>query len=216
MVDAVELKKEKNGFNRIVLEAASGNDINELIDALTIYRHLIDTPDPSDCVKRTPMHQAATQGNVLAIETLVRFGSQAIDALDNVGCTPMHFAAWFGHQQSIEALVRLGSTAIDIQNKCGLTPLWYAARFNPKCTQLLRVLGANVIETAGLPKTAQERLLESIDEEEAVGVRYRIYFGYILLQRLLFELEKPASLKAVRRTPPHRVRKKAKFRWISL
>ncbi|MBX9638665.1 MAG: ankyrin repeat domain-containing protein, partial [Mycobacteriaceae bacterium] len=56
---------------------------------------------------RTPMHVAAKNGQVPAIETLVRLGSAAIDTPDIFGCTPIWIATSNGHVAAIETLARL-------------------------------------------------------------------------------------------------------------
>lgn len=112
-------------FNSIVFDAAGGDQIDQLRNALTLFGHLIDTPYPN--FQLTPLHLAALNGRVSAIELLIAKGSQAIDTSDSEGRTPIYLAATRGHAEVIETLVRLGTQALDTPDRGGTPPIFRAA-----------------------------------------------------------------------------------------
>lgn len=149
----------------------------------------IDLPDQNGS---TPILVAATNQHEQSVQMLVRMGSRAIDTPDDQGYTPMHLAAGVRTDSVIETLVRLGSRAIDVHDNRGRTPLHlllmgkgFASRVN-----LLRALGASTnIDTEGLSPEAINLLGKPMEEEEVVGLRYRVYFAHSLVDRLLQELQ---------------------------
>lgn len=81
----------------------------------------------------TPLHYAASTGNVRAVDALLREPSVVIDAKteDQYGSTPLHFAAYNGNLGAAKLLVRAYKqrkmTTIDAHDHEGASPLQYAA-----------------------------------------------------------------------------------------
>ena len=57
----------------------------------------------------TPLHNAAIEGHVEAIEALLR-ASADVDARDELGRTPLHAAIMEGRMAAIKTLTRAGRT----------------------------------------------------------------------------------------------------------
>jgi len=77
----------------------------------------------------TPLHVAASQGDVEVIKRLLQSGSVAsVDAQDDLqGNTALHEAAWKGYSQTIEVLMKYKANPY-IKNKGGFTPLHLACQ----------------------------------------------------------------------------------------
>ncbi|KAK7930087.1 hypothetical protein WMY93_006482 [Mugilogobius chulae] len=91
---------------------------------------------------RSPLHEAASQGRLLALRTLLNQGYPAnIVTIDHV--TPLHEACLSGHVACVRALINAGAnvnaTTID-----GVTPLFNGcAAGSSVCVELLLQNGAN-------------------------------------------------------------------------
>ncbi len=74
-----------------------------------------------------PLHEAAKNNNLAAIQVLIAHGS-AVDAANNEGLQPIHLAAQEGHIQAISCLIEAGAQATAM-NHNGYQPLHEAAQF---------------------------------------------------------------------------------------
>lgn len=100
---------------------------------------------------RTEFENAATAGDVLALETLLNAGAD-VDAKDRHGQTALMLAARHGHLVAVEALLRRGANA-DTTGKFGLSALMLAiiAGHEAVARALVRT-GANLeIKGSGAP-----------------------------------------------------------------
>jgi ankyrin repeat protein len=76
----------------------------------------------------TPLHYAATAGNVPIIELLLD-NSAYIDAESPNGSTPLMMAAMYGTPESVKVLIQAGAD-LNVKNQLGLTALDFAIRGN--------------------------------------------------------------------------------------
>ncbi len=76
---------------------------------------------PSGC---TPLHYAARDGYVRAVELLLAYGANA-NARTTSGQTPLHLAARRGHAEAVALLVQRGADA-SLKDRDGMAPLDYA------------------------------------------------------------------------------------------
>ncbi|XP_065902173.1 uncharacterized protein [Dysidea avara] len=105
-----------------LLTAAKAGDV-VTVERLIHTRYIdVNTTDPWG---RTALHDAAGEGQVQQIETLIRLGAD-VNALDNKGRTVLHHAAWLRQVQAIETLIRLGADMNALDN-LGRTTLHRAA-----------------------------------------------------------------------------------------
>ena len=96
-----------------------------------------------DNEKFTPLHHAATRGNVGDIENLVRRGAD-INALGDDNLTPLHNATLTGKVDAIKKLIGLGAN-IEAGSTYNLTPLHYASLAGQEdIVKLLVNLGADI------------------------------------------------------------------------
>ena len=85
----------------------------------------------------SPLHLAATDGNVELINLLVRAGGEC-NAINQNGETPLHFAAASGSVASVMCLVRKGSV-LEIEDEDGRTPAEWALESGHQNVVLLLV-----------------------------------------------------------------------------
>ena len=88
------------------------------------------TVNTQDSYKRTPLHWASLNGQIEAVETLLREDDTGIGRLDWFGFTPLHYAVKScppgretGYGQVVEALLKFDSAAANTKDSRGLTPL---------------------------------------------------------------------------------------------
>lgn len=77
------------------------------------------SPTSKTCVGETPLHVAASWGDLAAITLLARAGAD-LDARGDLGYTPLHEAAEQGHADAVALLIELGAN-INITQDQGLT-----------------------------------------------------------------------------------------------
>lgn len=78
----------------------------------------------------TPLHCAASLGNVAVLKQLIDQGAK-IEEEDENGCTPLHYAAMFGQADAIEALIKHGAN-VQAKNNKNANPLHLAVKFKNK------------------------------------------------------------------------------------
>uniref|UniRef100_A0A3B3ZEB8 SOCS box domain-containing protein n=1 Tax=Periophthalmus magnuspinnatus TaxID=409849 RepID=A0A3B3ZEB8_9GOBI len=91
---------------------------------------------------RSPLHEAASQGRLLALHTLLNQGYPAnIVTIDHV--TPLHEACLSGHVACVRALINAGAN-VNAATIDGVTPLFNScAAGSSVCVELLLQNGAN-------------------------------------------------------------------------
>ncbi|XP_061580321.1 ankyrin repeat and SOCS box protein 5b isoform X3 [Cololabis saira] len=91
---------------------------------------------------RSPLHEAASQGRLLALRTLLAQGYQAnIVTIDHV--TPLHEACLSGHVACVRALIKVGAN-VNAATIDGVTPLYNCcAAGSVGCMELLLQNGAH-------------------------------------------------------------------------
>ncbi|XP_069024510.1 ankyrin repeat and SOCS box protein 5-like isoform X2 [Embiotoca jacksoni] len=110
-----------------------------------IYRWL-DVPwgdgDMGSWADRSPLHEAASQGRLLALRTLLAQEDHAnIVTIDHV--TPLHEACLSGHVACVRALINAGAN-VNAASIDGVTPLYNCcASGSVGCTELLLQNGAH-------------------------------------------------------------------------
>ncbi len=76
---------------------------------------------------KNPLHIAACQGNLAAVESLVRAGADVNKAFKTDGCTALITAAEYGRLAVVRYLLQQGANK-NKANKNGVTPLYLAAQ----------------------------------------------------------------------------------------
>ncbi|CAM9392175.1 unnamed protein product [Ectocarpus sp. 12 AP-2014] len=83
------------------------------------------------------IHDAAQQGNVIAIEAYIRSGGNMY-VQDKQGNPPLHVASWHGREASVAAFLDAGVDPAAL-NRLGQTPLYFAQKNGHEgCAMLLR------------------------------------------------------------------------------
>jgi ankyrin repeat protein len=95
-----------------------------LVSDLIVLGANVDWQDEDD-FNRTPLHMAASRGNVEIVKMLIDAGSDA-NVQSNIGYTPLHVAASWGRLEIAKMLIDAGAY-VDVQDKSGWTPLHVAA-----------------------------------------------------------------------------------------
>ncbi|XP_061580313.1 ankyrin repeat and SOCS box protein 5b isoform X2 [Cololabis saira] len=98
--------------------------------------------DMGSWADRSPLHEAASQGRLLALRTLLAQGYQAnIVTIDHV--TPLHEACLSGHVACVRALIKVGAN-VNAATIDGVTPLYNCcAAGSVGCMELLLQNGAH-------------------------------------------------------------------------
>ncbi|XP_065861240.1 protein VAPYRIN-LIKE-like [Euphorbia lathyris] len=104
--------------DKVLHEAAAINRV-DLMQALISNFKDIDA-NSIDLYGRTPIHVAASCGNVEAIRFCGSIGGKA-DAVDSNGCTPLHLAAEKGDLETVECLLECSGLIKYAVNKQGKT-----------------------------------------------------------------------------------------------
>ena len=106
----------------------------------------------------TPLHYAATAGNVPIIELLLE-NSAYIDAESPNGSTPLMMAAMYGSPESVKTLIQAGAD-LNVKNQLGLTALDFAVRGN-------RQNSKELIETGLQREAARKARQQALDAAKA-------------------------------------------------
>ena|SRR5256885_41754 len=77
----------------------------------------------ADCT--TPLHEAAQQGDVKRVQSILIEHPERVTATDDDNWTPFHFAAWEGHTDIVNILIKHYANVMATDND-GWTPLHYA------------------------------------------------------------------------------------------
>lgn len=89
----------------------------------------------------TPLHFAAVQGHVTAVQVLLDSAAQ-IDAQDSAGMTPMHRAAVNGKIEVIRTLLSRGANS-SIESNEGIRAVNYASNHNHLAVALILSLASS-------------------------------------------------------------------------
>jgi ankyrin repeat protein len=105
---------------------------------------LILVTEQVDRFRRIPIHYAALEGSLEAVQDLLASGVD-VDAIDRNGFTPLHFACQESRADVVETLLAAGA-AVDPFDSWGNTPLFRAvfnAKGDPSVVRLLVGAGAD-------------------------------------------------------------------------
>jgi len=94
-----------------------------------LYRALVAGAHPDSQNERlnTPLHFAATQGNLRSANDLLAYHAR-VDIPNNTGKIPLHYACWKGHTELVNKLIDADSP-LNAQDENGETPLHFAAGY---------------------------------------------------------------------------------------
>jgi hypothetical protein len=141
---------------------------------------------------RLPIHCAAKHNNRDVISLLVKAGSP-LNEPDKYGATLLHerMSSDTDTHLTIELLVRLGANSFEAKQCGGCTPLMHRSRIFGKGSETranmlcLLHLGCNPTEYRERCRKLNKVPI-TWTEDEAAETRYRVYFAWSLLDRLLF------------------------------
>ncbi len=111
---------------------------------------------------RTALHQAAANGNLVVLKSLLSHGAQ-INSLNSIRETPLHFAALFGQLAALKILIARGAKLNEKSRHTQATPLLAAAENGHEA--IIRELldsGAKKELKDAFGKTAPERYKEYV------------------------------------------------------
>ncbi|WOS42040.1 ankyrin repeat domain-containing protein [Xanthomonas rydalmerensis] len=83
--------------------------------------HEVSEPESPGMDGDTPLHIAAMDGDIQAVELFIPF-VRNIDIKGGIGSSPLHYAARWGHPEVAKLLLRHGAD-INLQDDYGDTPL---------------------------------------------------------------------------------------------
>jgi ankyrin repeat protein len=95
---------------------------------LPLVKQLVDKDADVNKPGWTPLHYAASTGQVAVIEFLLE-NSAYIDAESPNGTTPLMMAAMYGSPEAVKVLIQAGAD-LNIKNQLGLSALDFAVRGN--------------------------------------------------------------------------------------
>ena len=95
---------------------------------LPLVKQLVDKDADVNKPGWTPLHYAASTGQVAVIEFLLE-NSAYIDSESPNGTTPLMMAAMYGSPEAVKVLIQAGAD-LNIKNQLGLTALDFAVRGN--------------------------------------------------------------------------------------
>ena len=107
-------------------DAVIWNGFEEPQVIVPLLVHADTDPDVEDGLGLTPLHWAASNGSVYAVELLLDHGADPNTRDDN-GETPLHWAARYGHLSVIRVLLDDRKTDVNAGDQKGYTPLHSAA-----------------------------------------------------------------------------------------
>ena len=115
---------------------------------------------------RTPLHQAAADGDVLLSDELLKNGANP-NAQDDNGWTPLHFAAQAVCAPVAELLIKSGAKT-ELRDSFGNSPLWravFSSREDGSVIILLLAAGADPLakNTSDVSPVALARLIANYD-----------------------------------------------------
>lgn len=103
------------------------------------------------CAKTSPIHNAASNGNITKVQSLLKASPKLVNQRDKNGATPLHNAV-AGNHKAMAAFLIANKANVNARNKNGATPLHIAAeQGNCEIASLLISNGAdiNVIDKQG-------------------------------------------------------------------
>lgn len=128
------------------MEAARCGTAAEVEEAIHLGADLSGT----DAQGMTPLHLAASRGNLTTVEVLLKFGAP-LDIQDSAGMSPLHAAVIHDREKVAMRLISAGC-AVDLSDLRGFTPLHMAASTGQ--LELVRLL----VEVGGCSLVAKTRL----------------------------------------------------------
>jgi hypothetical protein len=92
------------------------------------FKERLATARADFAAHKSPLHDAAKQGNVGTIKYLINGGhASSVDAIDMIGRTPLHVAVAAGRYAAVKSLVLDHGASLDLETFAGRTPLHVAA-----------------------------------------------------------------------------------------
>jgi len=146
--------KEKNKYerNQLLIEAAKKGKATKMNLLISLGADVCKETKRYD---NTPLHAAASQGNLACLKTLLSAGAN-VNAITFDRSTPLHRAATNGQLASVAALIQ-ANAHINACDSRGNTPLHKAAaKEQGECVGKLLTAGSNVSIVNKRGQTARE------------------------------------------------------------
>lgn len=168
------LKGNNNNRSALAMAASEGH--------MDVFRLLVE--NGADVLamqgKRHPLHEAAEEGELLALRTILQIGSD-INVTDEHGRTPLSYAAEEGHLEVISTLLKAGAAA-GARDSGGRTPLIYAAaEGNEEVVMLLLQKGVDPNE---LDRSGHSAIVYATDEGHLDIIKMLMEQGDVDLDQL--------------------------------